>query len=209
MIKCLIHYRPLTDRLEHFHKQMDGMEYVVVDDEEVEGLVFDIEEQTIKNKIEYLKAYSTFGGTIPPITKKAEKSVSVKQVKSWLMCAEGDEPYFIMEDDIIFDTRAFNIVEEISNYKGWDIVMFGYSSGLSAGNGFNRVTPPMTRGLSAYLLHPDFARKIRDDCMNVSMAIDWELNYLAEKHECKMFWYEPFLFGQGSRTGLFKSAIQD
>jgi hypothetical protein len=188
---------------------MDGLEYVVIDDEELDGLVFDINQDTIDSKIEHLKPYRTFGGTIPPITKQAEKSVSVKQVKAWRMCAEGDEPWFIMEDDIIFNTYAFKTVEEISKYQNWDIVMFGFSSGLSAGNGFNQVTPPMTRGLSAYLLHPDFARKIKDDCLNVSMAIDWELNYLTQKHGCRMFWYEPFLFGQGSRTGLFKSAIQD
>jgi hypothetical protein len=211
MINCLIHYRKLKDRLEFFHEQTEGkIEYHIIDDEVEDGSLFDISEEAMSKKKEYLKPYFNFHGHMPPITKSAERSVAVKQVQAWLDCADQDEPYFILEDDVIFTPECFEIVERISKEQNdWDIIMFGESCGLRAGDGLRSVSPPMTRGLSAYLIHPNFARKIKEDISTISMAVDWELNYLTVKHNCKMFWYEPILFGQGSQGGPFTSAIQE
>lgn len=210
MINRLIHYRKLTDRLEFFHKQTEGkIEYKIIDNEVEDDSLFDISEETLSKKKEYLKPYFNFDGHMPPITKPSERSVAVKQVAVWLECAKQEEPYFILEDDVIFTPNCFDFVEQISRIdNAWDIVMFGESCGLRAGDGLRQVIPPMTRGLSAYLIHPNFAKKIKDDISTISMAVDWELNYLTVKHECKMFWYEPILFGQGSQGGPFSSSIQ-
>lgn len=211
MINCLIHYRKLEERLRFFNKQVDNkFEYIIVDTEDQGDITFDISQETIDKKKEYLKSYSTFGGDIGGIKKHSERSVAIKQVIAWNMCAQKNESFFIMEDDIIFNPESIKVVEEISNSKlEWDIIMFGESCGLSAGSGLKLVSPPMTRGLSAYLIHPNFAKKIQHDLKNISMAIDWELNYLTVKHDCRMLWYEPFLFSQGSQGGPFKSSIQD
>ena len=211
MINCLIHYRKLEERLEFFDKQVDGkFDYIIVDNEDQGDIIFDISQETIDKKKKYLKSYSTFGGDIQGIKKQSEKSVAIKQIIAWNMCAEENEKYFIMEDDILFQPESIKTVEEISNSDlEWDMIMFGESCGLGAGEGLRVVSPPMTRGLSAYLIHPNFARKIKSDLTNISIAIDWELNYLTVKYKCRMLWYEPFLFSQGSQGGPFKSSIQD
>jgi hypothetical protein len=212
MKTCVIHYRPLSDRLENFDKQVNGrIEYQIIDNEVGDDSVFDTTPDTILNKIQHLQPYSTFGGSIPPITKDSERSVAVKQLRVWLECAEQDEPYLVLEDDVIFNASTFDIVDNlVNNITDWDIIMMGISGGLKAGdNGLYKVEPPMTKGLSAYLLNPEFARKMKPDLKNISMAVDWELNYLTQKHNCRMLWLEPAIFGQGSQGGPFKSAIQD
>ncbi len=213
MINCVIHYRKLTDRLDFFEEQTQGkIDYRVIDNEVEDNSLFDISEEIMTEKKKYLNPYPNFNGHIRPITKNSERSVAVKQVRAWLECAEQDEPYFILEDDVMFKPEYFDEVEEISKCEhfDWDIIMFGVSGDLRAGDmGMYKINPPMTKGLSAYLLNPNFARKMKDDLSSISMAVDWELNYLTVKHECKMFWYEPALFGQGSQGGPFGSAIQE
>lgn len=65
-----------------------------------------------------------------------------------------------------------------------------------------------TRGLAGYVFNSNFSNIIKNEFesqQKISIPIDHWLNHLINKHSLNVFWSQPPLSSQGSKTGKYQS----
>ena len=152
-------------------------------------------------------------------------SLILKHVAAWRQVATTSEPggwHLILEDDVLVP-RAEAFLEDLKRVmnelpdSGWDLIFIGLGCDLHVpwwrrrrgrrvhwrgwrrgwiwgGGGCSRCT-------EAYLIHPDFARRLVASCWvepPFEQPIDWLLNEAGQALKARSFWAEPPLVTQGA-----------
>jgi len=118
----------------------------------------------------------------------------------------------ILEDDVIFDSRFFNVLPEYLKVLPDD-----YDS-LFLGSGCNLRLPYQTTDLigkhpqraskcgDSYMVSKKAAKKIVNTCLPLYCNWDWELNYQFALHNMDVYWVTEPLIYQGSENGTYTSS---
>lgn len=64
-----------------------------------------------------------------------------------------------------------------------------------------------TRTTDAYVVSRKGAQRILEVLLPITMAIDWQLNWVIAQQKLVVYWASPPLIDQGSHTGKFKTAL--
>lgn len=215
----VMHYRPLTDRLEHIKTTMKAhnIEYSLFDMEPGDDLSY-----YFMNDFEARKSkLANFSGNMPKKdVKKSEISLAYKHLKALEdMVNNKINIALFLEDDAIlcndFSKIANNFLSRTPS--DWDMIF--------PGNGCNlRIHPslvnqsqvsykkdhPATKCTDSYFIKLDAAKKLLTTIKPFHIAIDWELNYQLKYHDFNVYWFEPFLVQQGSSgagSGVWPTTI--
>jgi hypothetical protein len=158
-------------------------------------------------------------------------SLIMKHVSAWQsVVADPGGWHLILEDDVLVPEpeRLVANLEAVTRELpegGWDLLFVGLGCGLhvpwwrrllSPGKrGSGRGGRPGGRGggggcsrcTEAYLIHPDFAKRLlesRDAKPPFRRAIDWLLNEAGVEMKARAFWVEPALMTQGAFESWMK-----
>jgi len=204
MLNCdvyLLHYTPLVDRLELMSNQLKGVDYKMVIEEPPEGWVKDdFAKRDFKMK--------NFGGNPRTSVTRAEESLAWKHFMFMLDASKSDKPSLVLEDDAILSSNFFEVVSQILQTEGWDVVFPGSGCNLRmSGQGLIKKDHPASKCTDCYIVTPSAAKKLSSSLRETHLPIDWELNYQMMIHDLKVFWHEPPITRQGSQDGSFVSSI--
>ena len=154
-------------------------------------------------------------------------SLIMKHVEAWKQVVERAERglwHLILEDDVLVpeSERLVADLEAVTRELpegGWDLLFVGLGCGLHV-PWWRRLLSPgkrvfwrgwrpgwlwggggCSRCTEAYLIHPDFAKRLlesRDAKPPFRRAIDWLLNEAGVEMKARAFWVEPALMTQGA-----------
>ena len=215
----VMHYRPLTERLEHLEKMMsaNGIPFTLFDmepDDELDDyFVDDLEVRKAK--------FSLFPGNVPSKdVKTSEISLAYKHVKALEhMVSKGHSTALFLEDDAILCNNFSQIANEFvrSTPDDWDMIFPGngcnlriHPSLVNQNQVAYRKDHPATKCTDSYFIKISAAKKLLKTIKPFNIAIDWELNYQLKHHDFNVYWFEPFLVQQGSSgagTGIWETTI--
>ena len=230
----VIHYTKLSERkanmLQYFSETDMELNFIELYDQEdlSEDLLdgaYSPNETSFENKIAELRGFG--------VTQKenrfrrltgGELSCILKHIEAIRLIAEGDEEFgLILEDDAVPTTPEFlEVLDKILQNAGsdWDAIFLGAGCGLSFINsklleGHERITNelfkvshPATNCAEAYLLKKSSAKKLYNSILPFNLAGDWELAYQFYKLDMEVYWCAPPIFEQGSKNGMFTSALR-
>jgi len=215
----IIHYSKLKERLDNLIPalQQEGINYSIVS-------VFDPEKIT---KIEFEKFDRTK-------LKDSEISCFLKHLYV-LTTKEDNDFIIILEDDAILVKRfrkklishinklpkdfGFLFFDQITNsfkvklnllnfYKKIHIIDFYEKPNF---NKFSNKKSGKTRGMAGYVFNTEFSEAIRDEFEKqnkITIPIDHWLNHFINKYSLKIFWSQPPLSNQGSKSGKYESQTE-
>jgi GR25 family glycosyltransferase involved in LPS biosynthesis len=149
-----------------------------------------------------------------------EISCCINHLKAWEQFLY--DPYFLglfLEDDIIlFDNFYEKLTSVIVDAPEFDIMFVGGGFHHSIAPTISSITKdtysyiykghPSTNCVCSYLLTKNLAKKIVEFYFKnkFSLPIDYEINYMLKKLNCKILHIEPSLCVEGSSTGAYVSS---
>lgn len=209
-LKCntyLVHYEPLTERLDFMKKQLFrlGIEVnKIISSEPPAGW--------IKNDMDTIrKKLSFFQNNCPRHVTRQEESLAWKHFKFMTYAAESDVPSLVLEDDAVLNENFTDVINEILEKDNWDVIFPGSGCNLRIkGEGLIQVAHPASKCTDSYIVTPEAAKKMHKTMSeSIDLAIDWELNYQMFFHNLRVFWLEPPVVRQGSQDGTWCSSISN
>lgn len=130
----------------------------------------------------------------------------------------------VFEDDVLFkktfSDRFNRYIEELPD--DWDIFYFGRGCGghhapMSISERFSNLLGNKhvfknkecrSRFSDSYVITAKAAEMIFSQCFPFHMPIDWELNYLQSSMAMNIYWSEPTITYQGSKSGAYSSSLK-
>lgn len=150
-----------------------------------------------------------------------EISCAIKHFEAIKKCSQSKHDYsLILEDDAVlcsdFSVKLEALLAETPS--DWDAVFIGSGCGewfqkykLSQSkqvtNNCFLVNHPATNCAEGYLLKKETAAKIYKKSIPFHLAGDWEIAYQLYKCNAQVYWRYPSLIDQGSKNGMFESAL--
>lgn len=222
----IVHYKKMIDRKEYLGKifpdaiwvDIYQRETLNIDEHKIYDsspeLWFDRIREVYKNLPEYRQL------------KLSEICNSLSHIKVLELIIEKNKPYaLILEDDVVPEPDFFVEIEKIQNNlpDDFDLIFLGSSYSMSvienctlntqpiqikSGQRIYKKIPPLTRTVDSYLISLPAAKKLYSTINKIVLPYDWDLNYFLKKLDMDVYWYEPGILNQGSRTGKYKSSIR-
>lgn len=212
----IIHYSKLRSRLDVLSPVLHN-----------EKIIFDIEDKFDPEQITK-EEYEKFDRTL---LKDSEISIFLKHLHV-LTSEHSNRLIIVLEDDVVlvkrfrkkllshikklpedfgflfFDqfTNSFNVKLNLSNFYK-KIYLINYFEKPNF-NQFSNKKKGKTRGLAGYVFNTEFSEAIKNEFENqgkIVIPIDHWLNHFINKYSLKVFWSQPPLSYQGSKTGKFES----
>lgn len=224
----VVHYSKLRYRRRSLEKKLKefGFDYEFVTRYDKEDLTDKVLESVyIDDKKEYdTKTCGLWSGSSSSYRKLslAEISCTLKHFECLRLASLEKGISLIIEDDCVFfegfENNLASILKESSGID-WDSIFLGLGCGRDfqqyilknrskkLTNQLYQIGHPATNCAESYLIKPDSARKIVNDCYPFSMISDWELAYLFSKNNMRVLWSVPSLCWQGSKNGNFESTL--
>jgi len=130
----------------------------------------------------------------------------------------------VFEDDVLFkktfSDRFNRYIEELP--EDWDIFYFGRGCGghhapMTISERFSNLLGKKhvfknkecrSRFSDSYVITSKAAEMILSQCFPFHMPIDWELNYLQSSMSMNIYWSEPTITYQGSKSGAYSSSLK-
>lgn len=208
----IIHYTPLAERKAHMDRLLAG-EWILEDPEFI--VQADRETMTAADLTNYADPILSGWPTLKP----ADKSVISKHIAAWKKVKEIS---IIFEDDVIL---AAGFSDTLSKYVAelpadWDLLFIGDGCNLHMPAHYispsEHIYPKSlqptswggdgaTRCADSYVISERCAAAFAGDTERpIRKPIDFYMNDLCRKYDCKVFWAEPTIVTQGSETGLFE-----
>lgn len=222
----VIHYTPLVDRKKSLAKKLESLDIVPEWVEDYDREV--VTSQTISDHYDSSRdgwesrmktANSQDRGDYRELTP-AEVSLCFKHREVIRRIAEGDSEYaLILEDDAIFKRKSNAIIRlEIDMImqklpEDWGIVFIG--GGLSyktvsfevKKSTMWKAAIPAVNCTSSFLITQKVAQLIQRE-QYFALPFDHELSYLIAKNNITVYHQIPYVMGQGSVSGDFKSELR-
>lgn len=200
----LVHYEPLTERLDFMRNQFDrlGIDAEIISSEPCVDWVKDTP------AIRQLKQ-SKFQNNVSRAVSRVEESLAWKHYLFIEKASKGNRPALVLEDDAVLSDNFVESTNQILATHGWDVVFPGSGCNLRCSQkGLVRVPHPASKCTDSYIVTVDAAKKLYSTMREgISLAIDWELNYQMMIHNFDVYWLEPPIVRQGSQDGTWTSAI--
>lgn len=151
----------------------------------------------------------------------AELSCTIKHIEALKKCAESTKEYSLIVEDDILPTRFYisKLKRLLRKHNDWDVLFIG--QGISKnfilkkinkkfgfGSKIYKVNHPATNCAEAYLIKKEIAKKIYENILPFTLAIDWELAYQFSKLDLNIKWLYPSIFYQGSKSGKYSSTLR-
>lgn len=163
------------------------------------------------------KKISVYPGNIP--YKKLNAAciaVTIEHINILNYIINSPKDYFIVfEDDIILEYNFINKIENVFKQEpsDWDVIFFGEGCNLRIPNAdpnkyFYKKDHPATRCNDSYFITKNAAKILYKSMIPFSLPIDYEMSWHLKEHDMKVYWVEPPLVQQGTKTGKYKSATK-
>ncbi len=216
----IIHYSKLKKRLDNLIPLLskEGIEYEIIDKYDPE---------LITNK-----EFAKFDRSN---IDKANISIFLKHINT--LTSNNEKKYIVVvEDDIIFvknfKKKLLSQIKKLPKDYGFlffDQFMKSFSIKRNIFNFNNKIYPVnyfaepnfdetsnkrtgKTRGLAGYVFNTEISELLKKEFEkqnNIKIPIDHWLNHFINKNSIKVFWSQPPLSYQGSKTGKFLSETSD
>tara|TARA_B100001029_G_scaffold179889_1_gene192184 strand:- start:7879 stop:8538 length:660 start_codon:yes stop_codon:yes gene_type:complete len=212
----IIHYTRLAERIKNLDKQLNkyNISYDVTEEFDPENLDSELTQKFDLNKIDITNV-----------------SIFLKHINT-LIDNKNNNNVIILEDDVVlvdkfkekltkqidllpsefgflfFDQfhKSFKVKRNLFNYnkKIYKINYYAEPNFLQQ----SEKRTGKTRGLGGYVFNTEYRELLRsefDNQQGICIPIDHWLNHFINKYNLNIFWSEPALSYQGSKSGLFKS----
>lgn len=149
-----------------------------------------------------------------PILSLPEISLTIKFGKVFQQLAQETFDYcIIFEDDVILcDDFQFKFYDYLGRTPdNWDAVYFNSLPSLEKNNKdqepIHIKNHPSSRGGASTLFKHKTITDLAKTWFPFNLISDWELSAQHHIHNHIVYWWEPPLTTQGSKTGLFKTSL--
>ena len=138
----------------------------------------------------------------------------------WYKVANGDDEYaLVLEDDAVVTDDCKEILEKLSNDVPDDLDL----AYLHAGCGLTcesigivtddneywyKINNCRSRTCCSYLLSKTAARKMLTQLFPIALPVDWEMIYIAGRHNLNVYWSSLLPFEEGSQSGVHNSTFR-
>jgi len=224
------HYTPLAERKSYLQKNMQDIGFIDIDwmtEKDIEH--YDHKEVYDGSHEAYIKR------TSPEMKKLCQTSFEQLEPKIIEITLQHIEIYkriqaqsldygIVFEDDVIFNK---NFGKKLQQYydelpSDWDVFYFGKGTGNHRAKiGFLDLFQFIigrkhcfkqnnfkSRFADSYMIRKKAIDKIIPTMIPFHYPIDWELNYQQKLHRLNIYWAEPTITRQGSKSGEYKSSLR-
>lgn len=224
------HYTKLSDRKKYLDSKLPSLgftdvEWVTENDIQTYNIdkVYDSSPNALAKRNE--TAFVHFGTKKQRPLKKAEIEITLQHFEAYRRIVDQKLPMAVVfEDDVLFKKtftdRFHRYIEELPD--DWDILYFGRGCGghyapMSISERFNNLFGKKhvfknkecrSRFSDSYVITAQAAEMILAQCFPFHMPIDWELNYLQSSMGMNIYWSEPTITYQGSKSGAYSSSLK-
>jgi glycosyl transferase family 25 len=229
----IIHYTQLSQRKEFMDAQIASLDNKCVYIDK-----FDKEDMTpdVANRL-HRQDESEYNKKVAPLwdvnvhsyrdLTDAEISCASKHFEAVRRIGEECEVHgLILEDDAVFNSNFTNGFNHClpKTPEDWDVILLGTGCGewfikhqlqgrtaaySDSKSSIFKMPHPATNCAEGYLVKKEAAKKIYDSIIPFDLAGDWELAYQFYKLDLNVYWWVPPLLHQGSKTGQYKSALDE
>jgi len=224
------HYTPLTDRKTYLQNTLQDigftdLEWVTEQDikQYDHDEVYDASREAYTKRTELMKedeGRTTFTREEPKVIE-----VTLQHIEIFKRIQAQDLDFgIVFEDDVIFFK---NFAQKFQQYfdeppSDWDVFYFGKGCGnhhskmglsdflkfITANKHCFKQKNFKSRFADSYLIRQKAIDKILPTMIPFHYPIDWEMNYQQRLHKLNIYWAEPTLTKQGSKSGEYKSNLR-
>jgi hypothetical protein len=154
--------------------------------------------------------------TLPGVSNVLKHYRALTKIAAQTADPNPNHAHLILEDDVCFDgnirTNLENALRHPQRPADADILFCGYPHTIPqrekepfiAIDGVFEVLP----GCDSYIVSPAVAKRLLTDFVPFKFVYNVQLSYLIAKHGLKAYMCRPNLFVEGSKLGIYTSAIQ-
>ena len=159
--------------------------------------------------------FQTWQWLRPRALNAAEISIFLKHRAAWQRIANGSAEWgLIAEDDILLHERSLRYLLDMPSRlpEAFDYIDLAGGCGLFPRMGnpvvnevFFAIDPPRDRTTCCALMTRNFANRLLQMELPISIPVDWTLTYGFVVGGAKVFWIHPPAFIHGSETNVYRS----
>lgn len=224
------HYTKLADRKKYLENKLPSLGFTDVEwVTENDILDYNIDDVYDSSPAALAKrnatAFARFGTKKQKPLTKALIEITLQHFEAHRRIVEQKLPMAVVfEDDVLFkktfSDRFNRYIEELP--EDWHIFYFGRGCGghhapMSISERFSNLFGKKhvfknkecrSRFSDSYVITAPAAEMLLARCFPFHMPIDWELNYLQSSMNMNIYWSEPTITYQGSKSGAYSSSLK-
>lgn len=224
------HYSKLVERRSYLEKKLPEMGFTDIEwvtEKDITTYDFKHVYDASPKQLERRNAtsFSRYGVKKQRELRPPEIELTLQHFEIYRRISEQKEPMaVIFEDDVIFNKKFIRLfplyLTELP--VDWDVFYFGRGCGghrapmtikerianISGKKHIFKNAKCQSRFTDSYMVSPEAANRILSCCFPFHLPIDWELNYLQLFLNLNIYWSEPTLTFQGSKSGAYSSSLK-
>lgn len=224
------HYTKLTERKKYLENKLPALGFTDVEwVTENDILNYNMDDVYDSSPEALVKrnatAFARFGTKKQKTLTKPLIEITLQHFEAYRRIVDQKLPMAVVfEDDVLFkktfSDRFNRYIEELPD--DWDIFYFGRGCGghhapMSVSERFSNLLGKKhvfknkecrSRFSDSYVITAKAAEMILSQCFPFHMPIDWELNYLQSSMAMNIYWSEPTITYQGSKSGAYSSSLK-
>lgn len=224
------HYTPLTDRKTYLQKTLQDIGFTDIEwitENDIQHYdhneIYDGSREAFTKRTSLMtkdRGRTTFAQQEPKVIEVCLQHIEIyKRIQ-----AESLDFGIVFEDDVIFFK---NFGKKFQQYfdelpPDWDVFYFGKGCGnhhssmglhdflqfIGGNKHCFKQKDFKSRFADSYIMRKKAIDKILPTIIPFHYPIDWELNYQQKLHRLNIYWGEPTITKQGSKSGKYKSNLR-